>query len=102
MNTDIQQLFEALKKFIEYLVSEPAVAFGLAFILMVAVCTEILSRGYNAPFSSRVAFVIATCLAVYGAASLAKQLPTLGQIVAVIVLVGIPLALLMGFAKRRD
>lgn len=91
----LKHLGSVLKNFIEYLISEPFVAFFLGFILMSIVITEVFSRGENAPFSVRASVIIALALATYGASVVAEKLPLMGRLAAYAIVIGIPLALII-------
>jgi hypothetical protein len=98
----IKPIVEALKQLINYLISEPTVAFALSFLLMLAVVREAYGRGRKAPFSVQTSTVIALVLALYGANVLALRLNLLGKLAAYAILIGLPLVLIFRFLGSRS
>lgn len=98
----LKPIISALKEAIEYVISEPLVAFFLGFLLMLVVIREAFNRGEAAPFSVKTATVIALALALYGAYTIASELPLLGRLAAYALVIGIPLALLFRFFGGRS
>lgn len=98
----LKLIAEGLKSLIDYLVSEPAVAFVLGFLLMLLCVREVFSRGEDAPFSVQTATIIALALTLYGAYTVAEKLPLMGKLAAYGVILGIPLALVFRFFGRRS
>lgn len=98
----LKPIISALKETIEYLISEPIVAFSLGFLLMLVAIREVFSRGRGAPFSVKTATVIALALALYGASTIAAKLPLMGRLAAYALVIGIPFALLFKLFGRRS
>jgi membrane-bound ClpP family serine protease len=97
----IKPLISILKELMDFLISEPTVAFLLSFLLMLAVVKEAFSRGKDAPFSTKTATVIALCLALYGATTLANKLPLIGKLAAYALIIALPLVLFFRFFGSR-
>jgi Na+/glutamate symporter len=98
----IKPIVEALKQLINYLISEPAVAFALSFLLMLVVVREAYGRGRKAPFSVQTSTLIALVFALYGASVLAQRLDLLGKLAAYAILIGLPLVLIFRFLGNRS
>lgn len=98
----IKPIVEALKLLIGYLISEPAAAFTLGFLLMLMCIKEAFSRGSGAPFSVKTATIIALALTLYGAYTIAEKLPLMGKLAAYAVIIGIPLALVFRFFGSKS
>jgi uncharacterized membrane protein HdeD (DUF308 family) len=98
----LKLIAEGLKLLINYLISEPAVAFAFGFLLMLTCIREVLSRGKDAPFSAQTATIIAVALTLYGAYTVAERLPLMGKLAAYAVIFGIPLALVFRFLGARS
>jgi hypothetical protein len=98
----IKPLIEALKQLTNYLISEPAVAFALSFLLMLVVVREAYGRGRKAPFSIQTSTIIALVFALYGANVLAQRLYLLGKLAAYAILIGLPLVLIFRFLGSRS
>lgn len=96
---EIKPIIQALKQLVDYLISEPAIAFALSFLLMLVVAREAYGRGPKAPFSVMTATIIALTFALYGASVLAQKLDLLGKLAAYAVLIGLPLVLVFRFLR---
>lgn len=96
----LKPIGEALRSIVDFLVSEPAIAFCLSFILILFVVREAYGRGGRAPFSMQTATIIALVFAIYGASVLATKLPLLSKLAAYAVLIGLPLILAFRFLGK--
>jgi len=94
----LKQLLESLREAITYIMSDPIFVLWLGFIVALVCISQALSRGGT--FSQRAAIILGTILAIYSAATIAEALPSLGQVVATIILFALPVAIFIGLLRR--
>lgn len=101
---NVEAVLTSLKNLISFLIDQPIILLFLGFLVMAIVVKQALFRQGLGIFSNGAASVIAIVLSLFGAGIVAANLEKMGEQVAWIVIIGIPVAIVGGLAlsARRN
>lgn len=101
---NIDAALNGLKEIISFLIEQPIILLFLGFLVMSIVIKQALFRQGFGIFSNKASSVIAIVLSLFGAGIVAANLEAIGEQVAWIVIIGLPVAVVGGLvlSARRN